>query len=165
VERYWWEIQRDSVKMMNSIAPPTGAAPLTEYAAPGNESQHEQHFASLMANEQTERFDAQPAAGREDIVSAAVSRLDGIAQGLRADPATEAQTVGRGGALLAGDPASASPPAPDVTPSSSTPLHDEVSGLIAHYGRMVSFQIKAQLTATASNSTQKTFNQLLRGGG
>jgi hypothetical protein len=151
--------------MVSSIAPPQadlGSMPGNGMPGIDSQLQHEQQFASLLRSTPIERLDAQPAAAGDDIVSAAASRLDAIAQNLRPEPVTDVQAVGRG-ALLAGDPASASPPAAGVTPDSHTSLRDEVNGLLDDYRRTVSFSIQAQVTATGSTTTTKTFNQLMRG--
>jgi hypothetical protein len=151
--------------MVGSIAPTQATLDSAPgHTMPGVDSQleHEQHFASMLQNAPIERLNAQPAGGGNDIISAAASRLDGIAQGLRADPVTAVQEVGRG-VLLAGDPASASPPAAGGAPDSHASMHDEVNRLLVHYRSMVSFEIEAQCAATSSNTTTKTFNQLMRG--
>ncbi len=126
-------------------------------------TQHEHEFArAVQSTTPPEQVDAQPAATGSGMMSNMVQRLDSIAAGLRPDPVGGAESVHLH-TLSAGDPASAPPPQDTKGTGGPESINETLDKALESYRRSVVFSVEAQVASTASTSTTKTFNSLMKG--
>ena len=143
---------------------PTSLAQAQQSIQPsvGASAEHEQDFAAaLERSPPLEQVDRQAASLGNSMMSTMTHRLDTIASGLRADPATDANEARRQ-VLFSGDPASA-PPDQDAAPKSQKSLSAALDGALDSYRSSIVFSVEAQVASTGSTSSTKTFNDLMKG--
>ncbi|WP_036049720.1 hypothetical protein [Bradyrhizobium sp. Tv2a-2] len=151
--------------MLNSVTPPQAALESPASGSGGldgaDQLRHEQEFAALQRAFATEQLDAQPASPGNGMMSAVEKRLDDISSSFRVDPTKESEAAGRG-PLVAGDPA-AIPSSDAAASSKDVSFSVVIAQAIKDFRVTAAFEIQAHVVATSTNTSTKTFSQLLKG--